>query len=719
MDSRVVALDVWLNRRADAGHRALIVATGEHDAAIAWACRYLDALRGVETLTLSFHPDAPPPVRHAPPPGQLVGREFDAVVLDVFSGFDADTLGAVAGTVRGGGVILLCAPPLDAWAGFNDPGRGRLAIFGPGGDEIDCRYLRRFARLLDARGGAWIVDAARDPVPSTPLATRTVDLGWTSDEQREAVAALCHVVSGQRRRPVVLSADRGRGKSAALGMAAAALLHQGARRVVLTAADRGAVRIVLRHAEVALGPGSRAAPGICRLGDRVIEFVEPGRLLDTDAPADLVLVDEAAALPLHWLESALRRFSRIAFATTVHGYEGSGRGFATRFGGLLDRHTRGWRTVRLAEPVRYAANDPVESFLFDALLLDAEPAELDPCLDRRLGDLRVTTLDRDRLSDNEPLLRQYFGLLVASHYRTRPNDLRYLLDAPNLELVAAFEDERVIGAAVIAREGGFDESTAARVAAGRSRPRGHLLVETLCVQLGETGWLPFTGMRVVRIAVHPARRRCGVGTTMLNYVADAAAAAGCDYIGSSFAVGVEVARFWRSAGYVPLWLSTRRNATSGVRSLLVARAVTPAASTSIRRTRNRFLEGFAIRLAGQYADEDPAHVLVLYEDCTRLPGPGAADLAAVARFADHEGGFDACFSALWRTAQVMLSRSVHLEGLNERERHLLVRVVLQQWDRARAGSEIGLAGRRAVTDCLAAVFRRFVEKSIVPPVTGP
>ena len=53
-------------------------------------------------------------------------------------------------------------------------------------------------------------------------------------------------------------------------------------------------------------------------------------------------------------------------------YEGSGRGFALRFQKALDTLAPSWLAVRLQQPMRWAENDPLERFINQALLLDAD-----------------------------------------------------------------------------------------------------------------------------------------------------------------------------------------------------------------------------------------------------------------------------------------------------------------------------------------------------------
>ena len=84
----------------------------------------------------------------------------------------------------------------------------------------------------------------------------------------------------------------------------------------------------------------------------------PSELVDELPNASCVLVDEAAALPIPLLRRLLARYSRIVFATTVHGYEGTGRGFAIRFRAHLDDRAPDWRQLKMTTPIRWAPGSP-------------------------------------------------------------------------------------------------------------------------------------------------------------------------------------------------------------------------------------------------------------------------------------------------------------------------------------------------------------------------
>ncbi|MBK1727728.1 tRNA(Met) cytidine acetyltransferase TmcA domain-containing protein, partial [Halorhodospira neutriphila] len=397
-----------------------------------------------------------------------------------------DALAAAAGSIRGGGLLVLLTPALADWPGAPDAALDRLIPAGRGRGEAGARFVERLIGCLRSAPGIERYgpdDAPPSLVPGPPAAAGPEHgYGCRSADQRNAVEAVVGVVTGHRRRPAVLSADRGRGKSAALGIAAGELLRRGrVRRVSVTAPSLTAAEPVLEHA-AAYAAGTFADRRTVRIGAGELAFREPEAVLERAGADELVLVDEAAGLPVALLTALLRGAPRIAFATTVHGYEGTGRGFDLRFRAVLDAETPQWRAVRLDTPIRWAPGDPLEAWLARALLLDADPGEPDP--PGPDDALRVEALDRDALAADEPRLRQLFGLLVSAHYRTRPLDLRQLLDAPGIHLLGAVCGGECLGVALAAEEGGLDAETARQVWAGRRRPQGHLLPQMLATHAG-------------------------------------------------------------------------------------------------------------------------------------------------------------------------------------------------------------------------------------------
>lgn len=623
--------------------------------------------------------------------GEVLGRELDLVGLDVRAGLDPDAFGALTGSLRAGGLLLLCGPPLEAWP---ESALGR---------DAGRRFLARWAGLLSAANEvtSLVQNAARPTLPASGVAREPLlpDAdGCLTADQRNAVDAVCRVATGHRRRPAVLTADRGRGKSSAFGLAVAALLRERAARVLVTGPSLAAVEAVFDCAATQL-PEARRGRGALHCGDGELRFVAPDALVREPQDAALLLVDEAAALPVGLLERLLERYARIAFATTVHGYEGSGRAFAVRFGDVLQRRTPGWRAVRLEEPVRWAIGDPLEALAARLLLLDAEPAANGAVAQAVVGECRFERIDRDRLLADEDSLRELFGLMVLAHYRTRPGDLRQWLDGDEVSLWGLRYRGHLVGVAIGAREGELDADLAAAVGRGERRVRGHLIAQSLAAHLGCAEDVGLRGLRIVRIAVHPAVQGRGLGRCLLQGVAGAVQEGGVDWLGASFGAEATLMRFWRECGFFALRTGFTREATSGAHAALVLRGLTPAGEALTARAAGRFAAGLPAWLGDSLSALEPELVLELLAQAT-LPDAGVDALREAERFARGWSGFEDAMPWLRELCLARLGkcRAAGKADARPAEAMLLKLVQARNWGESAARLEV--PGRAQVIELL-------------------
>ncbi|CAM3635929.1 MULTISPECIES: tRNA(Met) cytidine acetyltransferase TmcA [Halomonas] len=517
-----------------------------------------------------------------------LGAEHQLVVLDTHgTGFDPEALGALSGTLTAGGLLVLITP--QPWGQAPDPDYARFADHPLRWEDLSCHYLARLARQLQASDQIvrW---RAGGELHLPRLPARNVygnehshndanngclsgDSDCLTADQAQAVRAL---VGLKRRRPLVMTADRGRGKSAALGIACARLLAHKPRTVVLTAPRLSSVESVFERV-VALCPGgSRVAPGhfVLPQGSELL-YLAPDVLTEQinaqqqGGDGSYLLVDEAAAIPAALLGQWLDAFPRIAFATTVHGYEGSGRGFALRFRATLDRLTPQWKALMLKAPIRWRINDPLEDLVNRLLLLKAPL----PIAQAQESAEITTVVDRDALAQQDARLEKLFGLLVQSHYRTSPNDLRQLLDGPGVELRTLEQASEPQAVLVTRDEGGFEAELADQVARGQRRPQGHLLAQSLATHTGSRAALTARWRRVVRIATHPERRRQGLGHALLQADMNAARQQGVALYGATFGAEASLLQFWLAQGFIPVRLGISRETSTGEFAVMVAKAL--------------------------------------------------------------------------------------------------------------------------------------------------
>ncbi|EMA41759.1 tRNA(Met) cytidine acetyltransferase TmcA [Halobiforma nitratireducens] len=666
--------------------------------------------------------------------GELLGTTRDVVALDAHDGLQPNALGTVVGAVDGGGLLVVLTPPLEDWPDRHGAFDESLAVPPSTLSDVTGRFRRRLVRTLREHRGIAIVgldddriedDGLIEPAPRTVqnadfegetpsdvrFPTAAYDACLTADqlEAVEAFEALREVNSGDEAggadaRAVVLEADRGRGKSSAAGIAAGAFAAEGAD-VLVTAPDaRNAAEVFDRAGD--LCDRLDAATTIAQrrvetTAGGCVRYLEPAAAVEVVEEADVVIVDEAAALPVSRLEACLAA-DAVAFATTIHGYEGAGRGFSVRF---RDRLADGDHEVidrTLVEPIRYAPGDPLEVWAFRALLLDARPPAAQLVADADPETVAYRRLEPDDLLADEHRLREAFGLLVLAHYRTEPNDLARLLDAPNLEARVLLQDGHVVSVALLAREGRLSPETRCDMYEG-GRVRGNMLPDVLTSQLRDESAGEPAGLRVVRIATHHAVRSRGLGSELLERVREEFAGAGpggrpggdavepVDWLGTGFGATPGLLEFWAENGYRTVHLSTTRNDASGEYSALMLAPVTEAG----RRLHDRHAADFARRFPALSTDAlddlepDVARAALRSVDADAAPELALTDREwqIVAGAAYGPGLFDVDPGPFRRLAlRYFLDRDGGREGhssnapLTPREERLLVLRVLQGWD---------------------------------------
>ncbi len=700
-------------------HRYTLVFAGEPEWCYVQAQQAVNELATAEVLCISQHEFPIGQTYTGSRAQHYLGMEFQAVVFDVYSGFDPDLFAAISGTIKGGGLLILLGPALEQWETFADPQKTRLAIWPYQGMDISGRFLRFVASTIRQDNGVVVIEQ-NQPVPSIPQTLlqnvqstpvqRSIEFPYRSEDQRHAVQAILHVVSGHRHRPLVITSDRGRGKSASLGIAAAYLMNQGVETIVVTAPRRAAVSPVFDCAQSLL-PGSHRLKGTLLFGEASLEFVPPDELLRRNCRCNLLLVDEAAAIPAALLENYLKHYARIVFSTTVHGYEGTGRGFALRFQNKLNHYTPGWRSVSLQTPIRWAENDPLESLVFKTLLLDVDTATDELVSQADIASCQVEKLDRDTLVNDINALSQLFALLVLAHYQTQPADLRYLLDARDVHLYVVRCRDNIVAAALLEAEGVFDAELAASVYANERRVRGHLLAQSLAAYVGLQTAPQLKYMRVMRIAVHPLAQQKGLGTFLLRHIENTLTATDIDLWGASFGATLKLIQFWKRAGFSPVHVGLSRNTASGMHAALVLKPLSDRGAALLRDAQLKFNQHFPLMLSESYRDLAPPLVQQLFgsEDIASMYTLSEQDWSDVKSFIDTARDYEVNSVPIWKLVCLCVADKFCANELAENELAILVTKVLQQKPWQELVSSFVLSGQKEATQHLRQAVKKLYD----------
>ncbi|WP_186004209.1 tRNA(Met) cytidine acetyltransferase TmcA, partial [Yersinia kristensenii] len=541
---------------AQQGHRRLLVLSGSADWARQQAINLSDQLPG-DWLWVGEHP--PPHIHGIRPTAAktLLGQEGLHGVFDASDGLNTEALAVLAGTLRAGSWLVMLVPEWGSWPQLPDADSLRWSeqsapITTP---NFICHLQRQLLASPD------VVLWQQGQLPSE----RQFDIrpywqqpdGTPTAEQQNILLRLMQARQGVW----VLTAARGRGKSTLAGM----LVAQWPGKCWVTGPGKAATQVLSQRA------GERArfwAP------DALLDFCQRHDVSDVD----WLLIDEAAAIPTALLSALLAYFPRALLTTTVQGYEGTGRGFLLKFCSTLSD----WHHLTLTNPIRWASDDPLEQIIDDIMLFNDDWVidTLSPTVSAS-AQVEISACKQSDWLNNPELLRRFYGLLSSAHYRTTPLDLRRLMDAPGMHFSAAKVADSVIGALWLVDEGGLDSRLAQDVWAGRRRPKGSLVAQSLAAHSGQWQAPTLLSRRISRVAVAPSRRQQGVARQMIAVEQARAQQEGLDFLSVSFGYTTELACFWRACGFQLVRMGSHKEASSGC---YAAMAVLPLSSAGQRLT---------------------------------------------------------------------------------------------------------------------------------------
>uniref|UniRef100_A0A8C1UMG5 RNA cytidine acetyltransferase n=1 Tax=Cyprinus carpio TaxID=7962 RepID=A0A8C1UMG5_CYPCA len=441
---------------------------------------------------------------------KILGNTYGMCVLQDFEAVTPNLLARTIETVEGGGIVVILLRTMNSLKQLytmtmDVHSRYRTEAH----QDVVGRFNERFILSLSSCKTCVVIDDQLNILPISthitsikPVPPKTQDDGLSPREQElkdlkeslqdtqpvgvlvdscktmdqaKAVLKFIEAISEKTlRSTVALTAARGRGKSAALGLAVAGAVAFGYSNIFITSPSPDNLHTLfefvfkgfdaLQYQEhldyeiiQSLNPEFNKAVirvNIFKEHRQTIQYIHPADAVKL-GQAELLVIDEAAAIPLPLVKKLLGPYL-VFMASTINGYEGTGRSLSLKLIQQLRQQSadsqlnlsaenRNTSTARLAaartlhevtlhESIRYGQGDAVEKWLNDLLCLDclSVPRIISGCPLPQTCDLYY--VNRDTLfcyhKASETFLQRLMALYVASHYKNSPNDLQMLSDAP-------------------------------------------------------------------------------------------------------------------------------------------------------------------------------------------------------------------------------------------------------------------------------------------------
>ncbi|KAG9232422.1 N-acetyltransferas-like protein [Amylocarpus encephaloides] len=550
---------------------------------------------------------------------KILGQTFGMCILQDFEAITPNLLARTIETVEGGGLVVLLLKGMTSLKqlytlSMDVHSRYRTEAH----DDVTARFNERFIlslgkcesclviddelNVLPISGGKNVaalppldinepktksqeeLDEMKESLQDTQPVGSLVTLAKTVDQAKALLTFVAAIAEKTLRSTVTLTAARGRGKSAALGVAVAAAVAHGYSNIFITSPSPENLKTLFEfifkgfdalnysdHIDYSIiqstNPDFNKAivrVNIHRQHRQTIQYIRP-QDAHVLGQAELLVIDEAAAIPLPLVRKLMGPYL-VFMASTINGYEGTGRSLSLKLikqlreqsrgvsksnsdAQVTDRDTgkasktgdssfSGGRTLReitLAEPIRYAKDDPVERWLNTVLCLDATLPRsrlntLQGCPDP--SQCQLLQVNRDTLFSfhdvSEKFLQQMVALYVASHYKNSPDDLQLMSDAPAHQLFVLIppisEDSKSLPEPLcviqVSLEGQISKQSVLNNLSRGKRAAGDLIPWIVSQQFQDEDFAGLSGARIVRIATNPDYVAMGYGSKALELLTD-------------------------------------------------------------------------------------------------------------------------------------------------------------------------------------------------------
>nr|XP_020767900.1 RNA cytidine acetyltransferase isoform X2 [Odocoileus virginianus texanus] len=476
-----------------------------------------------------------------------------------------------------------------------------------------------------------------------------VDCCKTLDQAKAVLKFIEGISEKTLRSTVALTAARGRGKSAALGLAIAGAVAFGYSNIFVTSPSPDNLHTLfefvfkgfdaLQYQEhldyeiiQSLNPEFNKAVirvNVFREHRQTIQYIHPADAVKL-GQAELVVIDEAAAIPLPLVKSLLGPYL-VFMASTINGYEGTGRSLSLKLIQQLRQQSaqsqvsttaenkttttarlasvRTLHEVSLQESIRYAPGDAVEKWLNDLLCLDCLNITriVSGCPLPEACELYY--VNRDTLfcyhKASEVFLQRLMALYVASHYKNSPNDLQMLSDAPAHHLFCLLPPvpptqnalPEVLAVIQVCLEGEISRQSILNSLSRGKKASGDLIPWTVSEQMGYgsralqllqvyyEGGFPCLEEKVLETSreIHTVSSEA---VSLLEEVVtprkdlpplllklNERPAERLDYLGVSYGLTPRLLKFWKRAGFVPVYLRQTPNDLTGEHSCIMLKTL--------------------------------------------------------------------------------------------------------------------------------------------------